>query len=222
MSENQAEHDIGTMCRVLEISRSGYYAWKGRGVSKRAVSDAALLARIRSIHEDSRGTYGAPRIHAELKDAGIFVGRRRVARLMREAGLVGVSRRRFVKTTSRSPDQHAAPDLVKRDFTANQLRGALYRARDKANLPLVKRGLTFHDLRHTAASWMVGAGISIFDVAKVLGHEDVKTTMRYAHFAPEAGQHVADTMERVWEQVDATRAPAKDSETRKKQASAGG
>ena len=116
---NQAEHNIGTMCRVLEISPSGYYAWKGRSASKRAVSDAALLEGIRSIHEDSRGTYGAPRIHAELKDAEIFVGRKRVARLMKQAGLVGVSRRRFVKTTSRSPDQRAAPDLVQRDFTAS-------------------------------------------------------------------------------------------------------
>jgi putative transposase len=119
VSENQAVHDVGTMCRVLEISRSGYYAWKSRGASRRTTSDAVLLERIRAIHEDSRGTYGAPRIHAELKEAGIFVGRKRVARLMKEAGIVGVSRRRFVKTTSRSPDKRAAPDLVKRDFTAS-------------------------------------------------------------------------------------------------------
>ena len=73
---------------------------------------------IEAFHEASRGTYGAPRIHADLKEGGVQVGRKRVARLMREAGLEGVSRRRFVKTTRQSPAQRAAPDLVNREFTA--------------------------------------------------------------------------------------------------------
>ena len=106
------------MCRVLELSRSGFYAWQGRAPSARAVRDQALMRRIEAIHEDSRGTYGAPRIHAELRDEDEHVGTKRVARLMRSAGIRGVSRRRFKKTTERSPTQLGAPDLVKRDFTA--------------------------------------------------------------------------------------------------------
>ena len=118
MSDHQAEHDVSTMCRVLELSRSGFYAWQGRAPSARAVRDQALMRRIEAIHEDSRGTYGAPRIRAELRDEDEHVGTKRVARLMRSAGIRGVSRRRFKKTTERSPTQLGAPDLVKRDFTA--------------------------------------------------------------------------------------------------------
>ena len=118
MSDHQAEHDVSTMCRVLELSRSGFYAWLGRASSARAVKDQALTRRIEAIHEDSRGTYGAPRIHAELRDEDEHVGTKRVARLMRSAGIRGVSRRRFKTTTERSPTQLGAPDLVKRDFTA--------------------------------------------------------------------------------------------------------
>jgi putative transposase len=84
------------------------------------VIDEALLERIRTIHSGSRGTYGAPRIHAELLDEGWRIGRKRVARLMREAGLEGVSRRKWTCTTQRRPDARAAPDLVERDFTAQE------------------------------------------------------------------------------------------------------
>ena len=80
------------MCRVLEVSTSGYYAWCKRSPSARAQADAKLTSRMNAIHERSRGTYGAPRIHAELEAEGIQVGRKRVARLMRAAGLAGVSR----------------------------------------------------------------------------------------------------------------------------------
>jgi len=85
-------YKIATMCRVLEVSTSGYYAWCQRSPSPRTRADAELSSRMRAIHEHSRGTYGAPRIHAELEAEGIQVGRKRVARLMRAAGLVGVSR----------------------------------------------------------------------------------------------------------------------------------
>lgn len=95
---------MATMCRVLEVSTSGYYAWLGCWPSKRAREDVELGERIAMIHAQSRGTYGAPRIHAELKANGIRVGRKRVARLMREAGLAGVSRRRTTKTTQRDPE----------------------------------------------------------------------------------------------------------------------
>ncbi len=104
------------MCAL--VSPSGYYAWLGRWPSKRAREDVEISERIEAIHARSRGTYGAPRIHAELKADGIRVGRKRVARLMREAGLTGVSRRRKKKTTQRDPEAQAAPDLVEREFTS--------------------------------------------------------------------------------------------------------
>ena len=106
------------MCRLLAVSASGYYAWRDRRPSARAEVDTALLARIKAIHKLSRGTYGVPRIHAELAAEGISVGRKRIARLMRAAGLKGVSRRKWVRTTKRAEDARPAPDLVARDFQA--------------------------------------------------------------------------------------------------------
>jgi putative transposase len=117
---NQATYPIATMCRVLGVSPSGFYAWDKREPSARAQADARLLNRIRSIHERSRGTYGAPRIHAELVDEGTRVGRKRVARLMRRAHLAGVSRRKWVTTTVRDGSR-PAPDLVQRCFSAQCL-----------------------------------------------------------------------------------------------------
>jgi len=107
------------MCRVLEVSSSGYYAWRKRQPSKRTQEDQQLRQTIRSIHERSRGTYGAPRIHAELADEGVHVGCKRVARLMRAEGLRGVSRRKVLHTTQRKPGARPAPDLVQRSFTAS-------------------------------------------------------------------------------------------------------
>jgi putative transposase len=106
------------MCRVLEVSTSGYYAWCKCSPSARAQADAELTSRMSAIHERSRGTYGAPRIHAELEAEGIQVGRKRVARLMRTAGLVGVSRRKWITTTVRDRNARPAPDLVERNFMA--------------------------------------------------------------------------------------------------------
>ncbi len=110
---------------MLQVSASGYYAWQGRPPSQRALDDAVLTERIRAIHAASDENYGSPNIHAELRDEGTRVGRKRVARLMRVAGLRGVSRRRgFVVTTRRDPKQRPAPDLVNRKFVAegpNQL-----------------------------------------------------------------------------------------------------
>ena len=107
------------MCRVLGVSSSGYYAWRPRGPSKRAESNRLLSARIREAHERSRGTYGAPRVHAELASEGVQVGRNRVARLMRSAGIVGVTRRRWVRTTVRDPGAKPVGDLVARNFKAD-------------------------------------------------------------------------------------------------------
>ncbi len=125
MSANQATFPVATMARVLGVSEAGYYAWRSRPPSAHALADAALLTRVRTIHAGSRETYGSPRVHAELQTAGHKHGRKRVARLMRAAGLVGASRRRVgVTTTKRDKDARPAPDLVDRDFTAtapNQL-----------------------------------------------------------------------------------------------------
>lgn len=107
------------MCRVLEVSTSGYYAWLKREPSQRQRSDQTLLATIKQIHTDSGETYGAPRIHAELRAQGNYVGRKRVARLMRQAGLQGVSRRRRPRTTTPSMRDEERPDLVERDFRAD-------------------------------------------------------------------------------------------------------
>ena len=105
------------MCQVLDVSTSGYYTWIKRPLSQRAQRDEELLRKIRVIHERSRETYGMPRIYAELVAEGERVGRKRVSRLMRQAGIEGISRRRGQRTTRRDKDARPAPDLVQRDFT---------------------------------------------------------------------------------------------------------
>jgi hypothetical protein len=125
MSANQAGFPIAAMARMLGVSKAGYYAWLQRPASAHATADAALLKRVRTIHASSRQTYGAPRIHADLRGRGERHSRKRIARLMREAGLVGASHRRGGPiTTRRDKDARPAPDLVDRNFTAagpNQL-----------------------------------------------------------------------------------------------------
>jgi len=114
----KAERTVTTMCRVLEVSRAAYYDWAS-GPSDRDIADAYLTNTIRDIHVQSRRTYGAPRVHAELADAhDVRCGRKRVARLMRQAGIEGVHRRRKHRTTRRRDGVAPAPDLVERDFTA--------------------------------------------------------------------------------------------------------
>jgi len=125
MSANQACFPIAAMARVLGVSKAGYYAWLQRPPSARATADAALLKRIKTVHASSRQTYGAPRVHADLHGHGERHSRKRIARLMREAGLVGASHRHGGPTTTRrNKDDRPAPDLVDRDFNAagpNQL-----------------------------------------------------------------------------------------------------
>jgi transposase InsO family protein len=107
------------MCGVLGVSRSGYYAWRRRGASARAREDAELLSRIRTIHRERR-IHGAPRVHDELVlGQGIPCSRKRVARLMRLAGLVGVHRCGRRDCTRRDERQQPRPDLVRRDFMAS-------------------------------------------------------------------------------------------------------
>jgi len=117
IAAKRAEHSIQIMCRVLGVSRSGFHAWARREPSARALADAALSGRIAEIHADSLKTYGSPRVHAELRlEDGVRVGRKRVERLMRAAGLSGQVKRRRGKTTIRARGVRTAPDLVERDF----------------------------------------------------------------------------------------------------------
>jgi putative transposase len=118
MRAHHDRHEVTTMCRVLEVSRSGYYEALERPPSSRAREDLVLTERIRAVHVFSKGTYGSPRIHAELRASGTHVGQKRVERLMKAAGLRGVSRRRWDGTTVRDERQRPAPDLVQRDFSA--------------------------------------------------------------------------------------------------------
>jgi putative transposase len=113
----KAHHPVSQLARVLGVARAGYYAWACRPPSDRSRSDALLGEQIRQIHDRSRGTYGAPRIHAELRlGLGVHVSRKRVARIMCEHGLQGVHRRRRGGLTRRDPAATPAPDLVQRRF----------------------------------------------------------------------------------------------------------
>lgn len=121
VDQEKAHHAVSRLCRVLGVPRASYYAWKAAKPGPRAVQDAKLTGKIRQIHKASRGTYGAPRIHAELRlGHGICVARKRVARLMRQAGLQGRYWRRRHQTTRRDPKATAAADLVGRNFTADR------------------------------------------------------------------------------------------------------
>ena len=119
MIANQADYLIPLMADVLGVSVSGFYAFRNRKPSPRTVADDQLADKIAQIHAASRETYGAPRIHAELREQGIRVGKKRVARLMKLRGLQGVHRRKWPVTTKRAERARPAPDLVERQFTAD-------------------------------------------------------------------------------------------------------
>ena len=121
MHASRAVMSVRAMARLLRVSRSGYYAWRGRGPGRRAAADARLQEEIAAVHAASRGTYGAPRIRAELAARGVRTSRKRVARLMRAAGIRGISRRRRVRTTIPDGEARPAPDLVDRNFKATAL-----------------------------------------------------------------------------------------------------
>ena len=124
VADQPAQHPVRLLCRVVGVSRSGFYAWRDRQPSARAQADMALTEHIAQVHRTSRGTYGSPRVHAELRAAGQRCSRRRIARLMRHAGLRGVhGRRRRVRTTT--PDRQARParDRVQRAFAPAEAGG---------------------------------------------------------------------------------------------------
>ncbi|WP_405894496.1 IS3 family transposase [Streptomyces sp. NBC_00104] len=112
---------VEPVLRELHIPSSTYYRWRQaeKDPCERIRQDTELTGQIRQIHQDSGGIYGSPRIHAVLKREGVHVGRKRVERLMRQAGLAGISPRRSKGFTRRDPDADPAPDLVQRDFTAH-------------------------------------------------------------------------------------------------------
>lgn len=121
MRAYQADYTVAMLCRVLEVSPSGYYAWRKRPPSARRQADTLLGDRIEAFHRQSRCTYGRPKIQADLKDEGIAVSGKRVARLMRECGICGVFRRKGTITTIRNRDARPAPDLVDRNFRADPI-----------------------------------------------------------------------------------------------------
>jgi putative transposase len=125
VDREKALYAVAVLCRLLKVSRAGYYAWVARPPSAREVADDVLTTQIQDAFDANRKVYGSPRIHAELADADVHVGRKRVARLMREAEIVGCHRRRHkLGTTRQNPNAAAAPDLVDRQFAAtapNQL-----------------------------------------------------------------------------------------------------
>src|SRR5690606_22139261 len=120
MRAHQATFPVSRMAEVLRVSRSGFYAWLERPPSARAERDAEIVGTIRASHAESDGSYGALRIHADLQESVVRVGKKRVARLMRQHGIVGITRRRSPTTTTRTPGTPKGPDLVQREFAADR------------------------------------------------------------------------------------------------------
>jgi putative transposase len=144
IAAERANHSISRMCRLLGVSRSGFHAWERRPPSDRALADAWLVERITAIHRDGRGTYGARRVHAALRQQDIYVGRKRVERLMRTQRLSGSVPRKRAKTTIRVAGVRAAADLVGRDF-----------------VPSAPNQLWVADIKYipTAAGWLYLAAV---------------------------------------------------------------
>lgn len=113
---HQDRWNVGRMCRLLNLSRSGFYAWRKRGLSNRAMNNEDLTREIHRIYAEGRGEYGSPTIHQALRENGFRVNHKRIARLMRRIGLRAKVRRRFKRTTSPCKDHQAAPNLLKQNF----------------------------------------------------------------------------------------------------------
>ncbi len=195
MSAHQADLSVRSMCEFFEVSRSGYYAWRSGSVSKRAFEDAEITAAILEVHEESGGSYGAPRIQVELAEArGLHVGRKRVARLMREARIEGITRRRKPRTTQRDAARAPAPDLVDRDFHAEALdelwvsditylptlSGFLYLAvvLDVCSRKIVGWSMATH-LRSALVISALEMAIAQRDARGVIHHSDQGTQLRF-------------------------------------------
>jgi len=120
IEQQKQEFPVVVMCRVLEVSESGFYAWRKRPICQRKREDAQLTTQMRQVFTSHQGRYGSPRLHAELKDRGSLCSRKRVARLMREAGISAKRKRRHVMTTKRDASHPVAPNRLDRDFTATE------------------------------------------------------------------------------------------------------
>ena len=120
VAAERASFPVRLLCRVVGAAASGFYAWLRRGPARREGADRGLGARVEAVFAASRGTYGSPRVHAELRAQGVRVGRNRVARLMREGGLSATVRRRAPRTTDSRHDHPVAPNLLERRFTADR------------------------------------------------------------------------------------------------------
>jgi transposase InsO family protein len=120
ISAHAAEFGVQRLCEVLGVARSGYYAWQAgtRARAGRAAAETALVREIRDVHRETRGAYGVPRVHAELRARGRVVNRKRIARLMREHGIIGRHLRKRCRTTIQVRTASPVPDLIGRNFTA--------------------------------------------------------------------------------------------------------
>ena len=134
----KTSYPMRILCRVLEVSRSGYYAWRARKPSARNLEDERLRPKIIEAFKIGRGTYGSPRVRVELVDQGFEIGRKRVARLMRELGLQGISPRKFRVTTNSDHDHPIAENVLNRDFAAS---GTEREVGNRHHLHLHRRGL---------------------------------------------------------------------------------
>src|SRR5207244_259962 len=153
IAAEKTSHPISLMCRVLGVSRSGFHAWEQRAPSERALVDARLSERIREIYARSRDSYGARRIYLDLRDEDVRVGRKRVERLMRAAGLSGYVKRRKFRTTFGVPGVRVTDDLVERDFNPpapNRLWASDIERHEALSNRAVVKG---HRLRLVAAGW---------------------------------------------------------------------
>ena len=120
IDDHRDEFPVSRMCKVLEVSRSGYYAWRGRPLSEREMANERLYEKIKGVYNESGGTYGSPRIYEALKERGVACSENRVARLMRSKGLRACQERTFKTTTKRNGADPVAPNLLKRDFAAQR------------------------------------------------------------------------------------------------------
>jgi putative transposase len=118
IAEQQQEYPVSVLCAALDVSVSGYYAWRSRGPSQRQQDDQRLGAQIAQVFRAGRGVYGSPRVHARLQAAGMCCGRKRVARLMQEQGLAARRPRHTPRTTDSQHTQPVAPNVLARDFCA--------------------------------------------------------------------------------------------------------
>lgn len=143
VADHQARYGVKRLCRILKLARSSYYYWRSTEAARatRDATDVALLEQIKAVHATHEGTYGAPRITAELRDTGVAVNHKRVARVMRRFGVQGLRLRRRVTTTVADPAAVKAPDLVGRDFTAPQVNQRY--VGDITYLPVGERGFLY-------------------------------------------------------------------------------